>query len=136
MNILSKITNEVLHIVFRKADFIDGRVDIIAPDNFLQCSALMHEAGKTFRPHKHLYRTRTYDIIAQESWVIISGSAMCVFYDIDNKIIETVRLEQGDASFTLKGGHTFRILEDNTRIFEFKSAPYEGQAIDKEFIDV
>lgn len=133
MKIYSKISGEVLHLVFRKADFKNGRVDIINPDNFLQCSALSFEEGKTFKPHKHNYRKNNRDIIAQESWIVISGSVMCVFYDIDDTIIETVRLEAGDASFTLKGGHTFRILEDSL-IYEMKTGPYEGQLIDKTFI--
>jgi len=133
MIIRSKISSEVLHLVFRKEDFKNGRVDIINPDNFLQCSALMLKEGKTFRPHKHIYKKRTHDMISQESWVVISGSVMCVFYDIDDTILETVRLEAGDASFTLKGGHTYRILEDAI-VFEYKTGPYEGQENDKTFI--
>ena len=133
MKIHSKISGELLHIVFRKDDFIDGRIDIIEPDNFLQCSALKHEAGKTFAPHKHISRKRTLNIVAQESWFVVSGSAMCVFYDIDDKIIDTVRLEAGDACFTLGGGHTYRVLEDAC-IMEYKTGPYEGQSLDKVFI--
>jgi cupin fold WbuC family metalloprotein len=133
MIIRSKISTEVLHVVFRKEDFKNGRVDILNPDNFLQCSALSLKEGKTFRPHKHNFRNRTLDMVAQESFVVISGSVMCVFYDIDDKILETVRLNPGDASFTLKGGHTYRILEDSL-IYEMKTGPYEGQQIDKTFI--
>ena len=54
--------------------------------------------------------------------------------DIDDKIIATPILEAGDASFTLEGGHTYEILEDNTIVYEYKTGPYEGQEFDKEFI--
>ena len=43
-------------------------------------------------------------------------------------------LEQGDASFTLEGGHNYQILEDNTLVYEYKTGPYEGQKLDKVFL--
>ena len=43
-------------------------------------------------------------------------------------------LKPGDASFTLEGGHNYLILEDNTLVYEYKTGPYEGQALDKTFI--
>ena len=134
MKIYSKISGELLHIVFRKNFFIEERFDMIESDNFLQCAALNHKKGTTFKPHRHIRRTRTLDLIAQESWVVISGSVQCIFYDIDDSIIETARLGVGDASFTLRGGHTYRVLEDNTHVYEFKTGPYEGQELDKVFI--
>ena len=54
--------------------------------------------------------------------------------DIDDKIIARPILKKGDASFTLYGGHTYEILEDNTLVYEYKTGPYEGQKLDKEFI--
>jgi cupin fold WbuC family metalloprotein len=93
------------------------------------------ENGKTFKPHKHLWKPRKRSVIAQESWIVIQGSVKCIFYDLDNQIISTPTLHSGDASFTLEGGHNYEILEDNTLVYEYKTGPYEGQALDKEFID-
>jgi len=45
-------------------------------------------------------------------------------------------LTPGDASFTLYGGHTYKILEENTIVYEYKTGPYEGQKLDKRFLDV
>jgi len=53
---------------------------------------------------------------------------------LDDTIIATPILYPGDASFTLEGGHTYEILEDNTLVYEYKTGPYEGQALDKKFI--
>ena len=93
------------------------------------------EKGKTFLPHKHITKDRHYpEQIAQESWVIIKGSVKCIFYDIDDNIIAEPILKEGDASFTLYGGHTYEILEDNTLVYEYKTGPYEGQKLDKVFI--
>jgi len=128
----------LLHIIWRKDDFNNMesfRKDLIAPDNFIQCSALNMEKGKTFKPHKHIYKTRTWDdVIAQESWVVIQGRVRCTFYDIDGTMIARPMLEQGDASFTLHGGHTYKALDDNTIVYEYKTGKYEGQEFDKTFI--
>jgi hypothetical protein len=92
------------------------------------------EKGKTFRPHKHIFKNRTRDVIAQESWIVIQGKVKCIFYDLDDTILVEPILNPGDASFTLEGGHNYEILEDNTLVYEYKTGPYEGQALDKTFI--
>jgi hypothetical protein len=134
--IYSKVEPEkLLHIVHRLHDF-NGRKEIIPEDNFLQCAALKMEKGKTFPPHKHITKERHHlEQIAQESWVVIQGSVRCIFYDIDDNIIADPILYPGDVSFTLYGGHTYTILEDNTLVYEYKTGPYEGQKLDKEFIN-
>ena len=133
--IYSNVDGRLLHIINRVSDF-QGRKEIIPGDNFLQCATLKMEKYKTFPPHKHITKNRHYpEQIAQESWVVIKGSVKCKFYDIDDTIISTPILEVGDASFTLYGGHTYEILEDNTLVYEYKTGPYEGQKLDKTFID-
>jgi hypothetical protein len=135
-NIYSKIDpNKLLHMVVRKKEITTGRQDIVPEDNFIQCSILNMEKGKTFKPHKHIWKERTRNVIAQESWVVIQGSVKCIFYDLDNCILTTKILNVGDASFTLEGGHNYEILEDNTLVYEYKTGPYEGQALDKTFIN-
>lgn len=137
--IYSKVEpNLVLHIIYRLEDFdnIDGfREEIVEPDNFIQCAALNMSEGKTFKPHKHIVKEVTdYDRVAQESWVVLEGSVRCTFYDVDDTIIAEPILMRGDASFTLHGGHTYTILEDDSRILEFKTGKYTGQENDKIFI--
>jgi cupin fold WbuC family metalloprotein len=127
-------TDKLLHIIVRKDDMLDGRIDIIPDDNFLQCSILNMHQGKSFKPHKHIWKQRSRNVIAQESWIIIQGSVKCIFYDVDDRIIATRILYPGDASFTLEGGHTYEILEDDTLVYEYKTGPYEGQEFDKQFI--
>jgi hypothetical protein len=55
-------------------------------------------------------------------------------YDIDDQVIATPILYPGDASFTLYGGHTYEILEEDTIVYEYKTGPYEGQSLDKTFL--
>lgn len=126
--------NKLLHIVVRKEDFISGRQDVVDENQFIQCSILKMESGKTFRPHKHIWKERTRNVIAQESWMIVQGSVQAFFYDLDDTVIADVVLNTGDASFTLEGGHNYLILEDDTMVYEYKTGPYEGQSLDKIFI--
>jgi len=135
VKIYSKIEpNKLLHIINRLSE-IEGRTEVIPENNFIQCATLKMEKDKTFPPHKHITKDRHYpEQIAQESWVVIKGSVKCIFYDIDDSVIETPILEAGDASFTLYGGHTYEILEEDTIVYEYKTGPYEGQKLDKRFI--
>lgn len=129
-----KHPSKLLHIIVRKEDLKPGRIEVVPEDHFIQCAILNMEKGKTFKPHKHIWKERNRNIIAQESWIVIQGSVRCVFFDIDDKVITEPILQPGDASFTLEGGHTYKILEDNTLVYEYKTGPYEGQALDKTFI--
>lgn len=133
--IYSKIEEgKLLHIINRLDD-IKGRTDVVPTEHFIQCATLRMENGQTFKPHKHITKNRHYaEQIAQESWIVIKGSVKCIFYDIDDTIIATPILNVGDASFTLYGGHTYKILEDDTIVYEYKTGPYEGQSLDKIFL--
>jgi cupin fold WbuC family metalloprotein len=134
--IYSKVDpTKLLHLIVRKDDITPGRQDVISEENFIQCSILNMEEGKTFKPHRHIWKERTRNVIAQESWIVIQGSVKCIFYDIDDTIIAEPILNVGDASFTLEGGHNYYILEDNTLVYEYKTGPYEGQKLDKTFIE-
>lgn len=134
--IYSKVNpDKLLHIVVRKDDMVSGRTEVVSEEHFIQCALLNMEKDKTFKPHKHIWKNRTRDVIAQESWVVIQGKVRCTFFDIDDNIIEEPILNSGDASFTLEGGHTYTILEDKTLVYEYKTGPYEGQSLDKEFIN-
>jgi cupin fold WbuC family metalloprotein len=126
---------KLLHVVVRKEDLTPGRVEAVPEDNFIQCALLNMEKGKTFKPHRHIFKERTRNVIAQESWIVIQGSVKCTFYDLDNSVLVEPILNPGDASFTLEGGHTYTILEDNTLVYEYKTGPYEGQALDKIFLN-
>ena len=128
--------DKLLHIIVRKDDLLPGRREVVPENHFIQCALLNMEKGKTFKPHKHIWKPRKRSVIAQESWIVIQGSVKCIFYDLDDQIIATPILNPGDASFTLEGGHTYEILEDNTLVYEYKTGPYEGQALDKVFLNV
>ena len=126
--------NKLLHFVVRKVEATQSRTNLIDDHHYLQCSTINLGAGATFKPHKHVWKPMSELVIAQESWVVIQGSVKCIYYDLDDKILEEKIIYSGDASFTLEGGHNYEILEDDTLVYEYKTGPYKGIVADKVFI--
>jgi len=129
-----KDPEKLLHVINRIED-IEERTDV-APDNqFLQLATLKMKKGKTFRPHQHIWKpSPTEKIIAQESWVVIRGLVEIFMYDIDGEFLGNEIIGQGDCSMTFEGGHTYKILEDDTIVYEYKTGPYMGVENDKVFL--
>ncbi len=135
--IISKITNRVLHQIKRFSEIEkrdSQREDLVEPEEYIQCSSLKMKKGTTFKPHKHIWKEPEGRVITQESWVVLRGSVKCYFYDVDDTLLATPILKEGDASFTFYGGHTYEILEDDTIVYEYKTGPYLGQKFDKVFL--
>tara|TARA_B100000424_G_C22865176_1_gene460831 strand:+ start:265 stop:690 length:426 start_codon:yes stop_codon:yes gene_type:complete len=133
--IYSKVEKDKLLHIINRYDEIEGRSDVAPEDQFIQLATLRMEKGKTFRPHKHIWKiSSSPEVIAQESWVIIKGSVRIFMYDIDDSLIGEEIIKKGDCSMTFEGGHTYEILEDDTVVYEYKTGPYTGQANDKVFI--
>jgi cupin fold WbuC family metalloprotein len=135
ISIYSNVKPELLlHVIIRQEDFKEGRTDISGPYEFLQCALLNMSKGKTFKPHRHVWKEGPRQIIAQESWIVLSGKVKCLLYDIDNSLLAQPVLSAGEASFTFEAGHTYEIMEDGTMVLEYKTGPYQGQHKDKVFI--
>ena len=133
--IYSKVEKDKLLHIINRYDEIEGRSDVAPEDQFIQLATLRMEKGKTFRPHKHIWKpSSSPEVIAQESWVIIKGSVRILMYDIDDSLIGEEIIKKGDCSMTFEGGHTYEILEEATVVYEYKTGPYTGQANDKVFI--
>jgi cupin fold WbuC family metalloprotein len=133
--IYSKVDpTKLLHVVNRGEDIKD-RTDISDDGQFLQLATLRFDAGKTFKPHQHIWKPSSREqVIAQESWVVIQGTVEVSFYDTDGELLEKQVIHRGDCSMTYEGGHTYLILEDDTVVYEYKTGPYQGQELDKVFL--
>lgn len=133
--IYSRVNPGVLcHLVNRLSDIKD-RTNVSTDDQFLQLATLRMNEGHTFRAHQHIWKpTPVESMIAQESWIVVQGSVRVMFYDTDGSLLTTADLQPGDASMTFRGGHNYLILEDDTVVYEYKTGPYQGQALDKVFL--
>ncbi len=126
---------KILHIVYKKNKKTFSRVDIAPDDQFLQAADLKLGKNKTFKAHRHIWKkTPKKKIIAQESWIVISGKVRFFAYDINGKFIKSFILNPGDLSMTFEGGHTYKSLSTKTRVIEYKTGPYMGVQKDKVFI--
>lgn len=109
------------------------RMDLVAEDQAIQVSSLLMAKNRIFKPHRHIRFIKETER-TQESWVVIKGSVLVFYYDIDGTELKKEILFAGDCSITLNGGHNYLILEDDTLVYEFKTGPYLGQEKDKVFL--
>ena len=130
--------NKLLHMIYYEDDLDktrDFRFDVAPEDQFIQVSALRLEAGKTFRPHKHIWKEAPEpEVVAQESWCVMKGRVKAHFYDLDDSLLGEYELSAGDISLTFEGGHSYTILED-AKVYEYKTGPYQGVEKDKVFLE-
>jgi len=135
-HIKSRIDGKDLHMIIRGSCELEEseRVNVVPDNEFIQLSVLNLPEGRTFKPHKHVLKQHNLQAIAQESWVVLKGSVKVILYDIDDSILCEEVLRQHDVSITLRGGHNYLILEEDTKVLEYKTGPYQGQALDKVFI--
>ena len=132
--IYSKVKSGVLlHIINRKEDITIQRQDLSPEEEFLQVSCFSVGKEKKPNPHKHIEQIRTTDI-TQESWLIVEGSIKITLYDLDDKIIKEEILKSGDCLITFRRGHYFTVLEENTKIYEYKTGPYQGK--EKDYVPI
>lgn len=136
MNIYSRLDpTQILHIINRKREIQPGRVDLVDPNEYIQCAAMRHGKGMTFKPHRHkMQPIETVSRYPQESWVVISGTVKVTLYDLDDSVLHEDVLEPGDVSITLAGGHNYLFMAEDSIVYEFKTGPYLGQQADKVMI--
>lgn len=119
--------------MIKQSEISYGRKNLTTDEQFLQVGVKRTKAEEFFKPHKHLLCDKRVSI-TQEAWVILNGKAEGHFYDLNDEYLCSVELESGDCVIIYKGGHSLKILEDETCLYEFKNGPYQGAEKDKEFI--
>lgn len=122
----------LLHVTYDIKDVVIDREDISIETDSLQCAAMSAEAGKKYTPHRHLVKLRGL-VKIQEAFICISGKLRVHIYDIDNQLIESVPLRDGQIAILFDGGHSLEAVEGST-FYEIKTGPYQGQGKDKVFI--
>jgi cupin fold WbuC family metalloprotein len=130
-NIYSKSNKEyLLASIINKSTITDYRQDLSPEDEFIQVSARKFDKLITVAPHKHLKIDRRSDI-TQETWIIIEGKVKAEIFDINDKLQNKEILSSGDCIVLFRGGHSLKVLEKNTIMYEIKNGPYFGKINDK-----
>ncbi len=113
-----------------------SRLDLSRPEEFLQVAFISCLPEQFFRPHVHLERSRQIsNLRAQEMWMVLSGEVGVQYFDDNGNLLQTVVLDGFDLSISFRGGHSYKVSKAGAQVIEIKSGPYEGQKIDKKFID-
>ena len=128
----SKITKRPLFLIkkYNKKKNIKSREDLTDANKFLRVSFLNLKKQQNVEPHAHLKNLKKTNI-SNEAWIVMSGKLKVTFYDIDNSKVFDDILKRGDISILFEGGHSFRPLLKNTKIFEIKNGPYMGSIKEK-----
>src|SRR5687767_6430275 len=138
---MSKVFLEVFeHKGVRYAEVIraESKVEItkfFSPaESSFQFGLLAHEAGFVEPPHYHKEFDRVIRDL-QQMFVVQRGIVDVDLYDDEGKMIETVRLKQGDAIVLIHGVHAIKVIED-MQCISVKQGPFLGAENDKIMVSV
>lgn len=127
----SNVDGRLLHVWIRAVSLPAGRFDISDPVEPLQISVIAAPAGTEYAAHRHISKPTPSEHVTQETWIVVRGRVEVRYFDIDGEPLGTAELEAGDCTITYRGGHGYRILTDDARVYEVKSGPYLGHDKDK-----
>lgn len=132
--IYSKVKKEkIIASIIKLKDIGEYRTDISPESEYIQVSARSIKKGIKVPAHIHLPIDRRTDI-TQETWIIISGKIEFELFDLDNSFICLGIIEAGDSLTLYRGGHSLKIIEENTIMYEIKNGPYFGIDSDKKLL--
>jgi len=96
----------------------------------IQVGVWNHSVGTILQPHIHnIYEkvtNRTCEVL-----IVSTGSIHVDIYGYSESLVTEFTLSSGDILICLAGGHGYKILEEETVVFEIKNGPYPGPEIDR-----
>lgn len=112
------------------ADMTVDHTTFFSPaESSFQFGLLAHEAGYKEEPHYHKpFKREITDL--QQMFVVQRGVVEVFLYSDNRKLIETVRMNQGDAIVLIHGIHAIHVVED-MQCISVKQGPFLGDEQDK-----
>ena len=98
--------------------------------DFVQVGTWNYNAGKELLAHKHNIVLREANR-TQEVIFVVSGALQANVMDEEGLLIEQLVLNKNDTLILLAGAHSYKILENGTRVLEVKNGPYFGAEADR-----
>ena len=129
-SIYSNLDNQLICPYILKEEISVYRTDLSPENEILQSCARRLQADVFVPPHKHFPIERS-TLGTQEAWVIIEGKVLATIFDKDDSVLSSVELSAGSCMIFFDGGHSLRVIENNTLFYEFKNGPYYGHDKDK-----
>lgn len=128
--IKSRVDPELTLCTIANANEVLSRLDLSREEDPLQVS-IVH-LDRPVSPHRHSNIAKECKQ-TQECWVVLSGCASVVVFDIDDSIITELSLKEFDVLTTFHGGHSL-VPNDSVRIVEVKNGPYLGRGLERKEI--
>ena len=125
-----KNNNQIISIVYRDKDWVEGLNFITPNELFIQVGSWWYEKGKKLASHVHNDFPREA-LRTQEMTYVKQGSMRVLLYDENKDYLEDFIINEGDLAVFAYGGHGYEILEDDTQIIEVKNGPYFDVSKDK-----
>jgi hypothetical protein len=69
-----------------------------------------------------------------EVWIVLTGKVQYEIYDLNDELIVQAELTAPGFAVFFCGGHSLRVLEQESIFFEIKTGPYKGVENDKQQI--
>lgn len=130
MRKINDFNGTLLCIIYKDEDWVEGINFITDNSLFVQVGSWWYQNGKKIAKHKHNLVTRESNI-TQEMVYVKSGSMLVTIFDQEMNFIEEFIITEGDMAIMANGGHSYKILEDNTKIIEAKNGPFLSVDVDK-----
>jgi len=128
-----KKKNKILGVIHRYKKISNKRKNISPINEYLQISSQKLKKGDYINPHIHLKNKRT-TLRTQEVWLVLEGKLSVKIFDIDKKNIKNLILNKGDLYVLFCGGHSFKVLSNDTEFYEIKNGPYKKSVKDIEYL--
>jgi len=125
--------NKLLGIVYRYKTISKKRRDISPIKEYLQISSKKYKKNDSIKPHIHLKNKRT-TFSTQEAWLVFKGRLSVNIFDTNKIKIKNLILNKGDIYVLFSGGHSFKVLSNNTEFYEIKNGPYQKKIKDVEYL--
>ena len=129
-----KNKKKILGIIFRYKKISENRINISPVNEFIQASTQKLKKNDIIRPHIHLKNNRV-TTSTQEIWLVLKGKLLIKIYDIDKKQIKSLSLNKGDMYILFRGGHSLKVIANNTEFYEIKNGPYQKNIKDIEYLN-
>ena len=117
-----KNKKKILGAIFKYKNISKKRNNISPINEYIQASTQKLKKNSIIKSHIHIKNKRT-TLSTQEIWIVLRGKLSVKIFDIDKKQIKSFFLNKGDMYILFKGGHSFKVLKDNTDFYEIKNGP-------------
>ncbi|MHB1265447.1 MAG: hypothetical protein ACYC1S_13685 [Gemmatimonadaceae bacterium] len=101
-----------------------------ADEEFIQFGTWGYDSGKHLLAHTHNEVPREARW-TQEVIYVRRGRIRAHVYGLQEQLLTSVDVNEGDIIVLLRGGHGYDILEDGTQVLEVKNGPYVGAERDR-----